>query len=164
MKRLIIALALLACMGADVSAQGFLNRLKDRAIQTVQGKVENKVDQTVSEGMDEVLDGKKSDKKSKNSKNEDAEMVDVGDAADAVDVSDAAPSTATSSDFKRGSIIIFDDDVTAEQVGEFPSKWGMFQGTVETKTLGGICQRSSPLSMTSTIGPPLVFQGMMVLD
>ena len=89
MKRLIIALALLACMGADVSAQGFLNRLKDRAIQTVQGKVENKVDQTVSEGMDEVLDGKKSDKKSKNSKNEDAEMVDVGDAADAVDVSDA---------------------------------------------------------------------------
>ena len=113
----------------------------DRAIQTVQGKVENKVDQTVSEGMDEVLDGKKSDKKSKNSKNEDAEMVDVGDvgdAADAVDVSDAAPSTATSSDFKRGSIIIFDDDVTAEQVGEFPSKWGMFQGTVETKTLGGV--------------------------
>jgi outer membrane protein OmpA-like peptidoglycan-associated protein len=135
MKRLIIALALLACMGADVSAQGFLNRLKDRAIQTVQGKVENKVDQTVSEGMDEVLDGKKSDKKSKNSKNEDAEMADVGDA---VDVSDAAPATATSSDFKRGSIIIFDDDVTAEQVGEFPSKWDLFQGTVETKTLGGV--------------------------
>jgi outer membrane protein OmpA-like peptidoglycan-associated protein len=122
-------------MGADVSAQGFLNRLKDRAIQTVQGKVENKVDQTVSEGMDEVLDGKKSDKKSKNSKNEDAEMADVGDA---VDVSDAAPATATSSDFKRGSIIIFDDDVTAEQVGEFPSKWDLFQGTVETKTLGGV--------------------------
>ena len=118
MKRLIIALALLACMGADVSAQGFLNRLKDRAIQTVQGKVENKVDQTVSEGMDAVLDGKSSKKE--------------------VDVSDAAPSTATSSDFKRGSIIIFDDDVTAEQVGEFPSKWGMFQGTVETKTLGGV--------------------------
>ena len=133
MKRLIIALALLACMGADVSAQGFLNRLKDRAIQTVQGKVENKVDQTVSEGMDEVLDGKSS-KKEKQSN--DADMVDVG--GDAVDVSDAAPSTATSSDFKRGSIIIFDDDVTAEQVGEFPSKWGMFQGTVETKTLGGV--------------------------
>lgn len=64
MKRLIIALALLACMGADVSAQGFLNRLKDRAIQTVQGKVENKVDQTVSDQMDEVLDGKSSKKES----------------------------------------------------------------------------------------------------
>ena len=33
MKRLIIALALLACMGADVSAQGFLNKLKQKALQ-----------------------------------------------------------------------------------------------------------------------------------
>ena len=55
MKRLIIALALFAFMGADVSAQGFLNRLKDKALQTVQGKVEQKVDQTVSEGMDSVM-------------------------------------------------------------------------------------------------------------
>ena len=93
MKRLIIALALFAFMGADVSAQGFLNRLKDKALQTVQGKVEQKVDQTVSEGMDQVLDGKSS-KKGKKSK--DAEMADVSDAGD------AAPTTATSSDFKRG--------------------------------------------------------------
>ena len=129
MKRLIIALALLACMSADVSAQGWLNKLKDKAVQTVQGKVEDKVDQTVSDGMDQVLDGKSS-KKDKKSK--DAEMADVSEAGD------ATPTTGTSSDFKRGSIIIFDDDVTAEQVGEFPSKWGMFQGTVETKTLGGV--------------------------
>ena len=117
MKRLLLAMMLLMgiCMGAD--AQGFLNRLKDKALQTVQGKVENKVDQTVSEGMDAVLDGKSSKKDKKD---------------------DTTPATATSSDFKRGSIIIFDDDVTAEQVGEFPSKWGMFQGTVETKTLGGV--------------------------
>ena len=133
MKRLIIALALFACMGADVSAQGFFKKLKDKALETVQGKVEDKVDQTVSDGMDQVLDGKSS-KKGKKSK--DADMVDVG--GDAVDVSDAAPSTATSSDFKRGSVILFQDDVTAEQVGEFPSKWDMFQGTVETKTLGGV--------------------------
>jgi outer membrane protein OmpA-like peptidoglycan-associated protein len=33
---------------------------------------------------------------------------------------------------------LFQDDVTAEQVGEFPSKWDMFSGTVETKTLGGV--------------------------
>ena len=131
MKRLIIALALLACMSADVSAQGWLNKLKDKAVQTVQGKVEDKVDQTVSDGMDQVLDGKSSSSK-KDKKSKDAEMVDVSGA------DDTTPATATSSDFKRGSIIIFDDDVTAEQVGEFPSKWGMFQGTVETKTLGGV--------------------------
>ena len=129
MKRLLLAMMLLMgiCMGAD--AQGFLNRLKDKALQTVQGKVEEKVDQTVSEGMDAVLDGKSS---KKGKKTKDAEMADVSDAGD------AAPTTATSSDFKRGSVILFQDDVTAEQVGEFPSKWDLFQGTVETKTLGGV--------------------------
>lgn len=33
---------------------------------------------------------------------------------------------------------MFQDDVTAEQVGEFPSKWDMFSGTTETKTVGGV--------------------------
>ena len=73
--------------------------------------------------MDDVLDGKSSDKSS-NSKNADAEEAD--------------PTTATSSDFKRGSVILFQDDVTAEQVGEFPSKWDMFSGTTEVKTIAGI--------------------------
>ena len=148
MKRLIIALALFAFMGADVSAQGFLNRLKDKALQTVQGKVEQKVDQTVSEGMDQVLDGKSS-KKGKKSK--DAEMADVSDAGD------AAPTTATSSDFKRGSVILFQDDVTAEQVGEFPSKWDMFQGTVETKTLGGV--KAINLTDNAQVQPLIEEQG-----
>ena len=48
------------------------------------------------------------------------------------------PSAATSTAFKRGSVIMFQDDVTAEKVGEFPSKWDLFQGTVEVKTLGDV--------------------------
>ena len=38
------------------------------------------------------------------------------------------PSAATSTDFKRGSVIMFQDDVTAEKVGEFPSKWDLLKG------------------------------------
>ena len=148
MKRLIIALALLACMSADVSAQGWLNRLKDKAVQTVQGKVEDKVDQTVSDQMDDVLDGKSS-KKDKKSK--DAEMADVSEAGD------ATPTTGTSSDFKRGSVILFQDDVTAEQVGEFPSKWDLFQGTVETKTLGGV--KAINLTDNAQVQPLIEEQG-----
>ena len=148
MKRLIIALALLACMSADVSAQGWLNKLKDKAVQTVQGKVEDKVDQTVSDGMDQVLDGKSS-KKDKKSK--DAEMADVSEAGD------ATPTTGTSSDFKRGSVILFQDDVTAEQVGEFPSKWDLFQGTVETKTLGGV--KAINLTDNAQVQPLIEEQG-----
>ncbi len=150
MKRLIIALALLACMSADVSAQGWLNKLKDKAVQTVQGKVEDKVDQTVSDGMDQVLDGKSSSSK-KDKKSKDAEMADVSEAGD------ATPTTGTSSDFKRGSVILFQDDVTAEQVGEFPSKWDLFQGTVETKTLGGV--KAINLTDNAQVQPLIEEQG-----
>ncbi len=120
-------LVAMVAFAVTADAQGFLKRLKDRAVNAAENAVSNKVDSKVNEetnkAMDDVLDGKSSDKSS-NSKNADAEEAD--------------PTTATSSDFKRGSVILFQDDVTAEQVGEFPSKWDLFQGTVETKTLGGV--------------------------
>ena len=127
MKRLVLMLVAMVAFAVTADAQGFLKRLKDRAVNAAENAVSNKVDSKVNEetnkAMDDVLDGKSSDQSS-NSKNADAEEAD--------------PTTATSSDFKRGSVILFQDDVTAEQVGEFPSKWDLFQGTVETKTLGGV--------------------------
>jgi len=93
------------------------------AENAVSNKVDSKVNEETNKAMDDVLDGKSSDKSS-NSKNADAEEAD--------------PTTATSSDFKRGSVILFQDDVTAEQVGEFPSKWDMFSGTTEVKTIAGV--------------------------
>ena len=73
------------------------------------------------------------------------------------DAGEADPTTATSSDFKRGSVILFQDDVTAEQVGEFPSKWDLFQGTVETKTLGGV--KAINLTDNAQVQPLIEEQG-----
>ena len=116
----------MVAFAATADAQGFLKKLKDKALNAVEGKVEDKVERETNDAMDGVLDGKKSSKKQRESVgNDDAAM-------------DDSPQTKTSSDFKRGSVILFQDDVTAEQVGEFPSKWDMFQGTIETKTLGGV--------------------------
>ena len=128
MKKLVVTLIVMLAFAVNADAQGILGRLKDRAVNAaknaVERKVEDKVTRETDDAMDDVLDGKK---KSKN-------VSDDGD-AEAVE---ADPTTATSSDFKRGSVILFQDDVTAETVGEFPSKWDLFQGTVETKTLGGV--------------------------
>ncbi len=133
-KRLVIALALIFAVSTGVSAQGWLNKLKDKAKE----KIQNKVDENVDKGIDKVLDkaedeasGAVKGKKGKASKDEKA-------AEATIPAAEADPVAATSSDFKRGSVILFQDDVTAEQVGEFPSKWDMFSGTVETKTLGGV--------------------------
>ncbi len=126
MKKLVAILVIAAACSTSANAQGWLGKLKDKAVEKVKSKVENKVDKAVDSTMDDVLDGKKSSKKSgKKSKNDNAEEED-----------DAK--TTTSSDFKRGSVVMFEDDVKTEQVGEFPSKWDLFQGTVETKTLGGV--------------------------
>jgi len=133
-KRLVIALALIFAVSTGVSAQGWLNKLKDKAKE----KIQNKADENVDKGIDKVLDkaedeasGAVKGKKGKASKDEKA-------AEATIPAAEADPVAATSSDFKRGSVILFQDDVTAEQVGEFPSKWDMFSGTVETKTLGGV--------------------------
>ena len=130
MKKWTIALALLLTMSMDANAQGFLKRLKDKAVEKVKDKIENKVERETDEVMDDVLDGKKKEKSSKKNRN------DADDSS--ASASDEQPQATTSSDFKRGSVILFQDDVTAEQVGDFPSKWDMFSGTVETKTLGGV--------------------------
>ena len=127
MKKLFLMIVAIVVFAATADAQGFLKKLKDKAVERVQNKIENKVERTVDDEMDGVLDGKTKEQSARPQR----------EAADDA-VGENSPTIATSSDFKRGSVILFQDDVTAETVGEFPSKWDMFQGTVETKTLGGV--------------------------
>lgn len=127
MKKLFLMIVAIVVFAATADAQGFLKKLKDKAVERVQNKIENKVERTVDDEMDGVLDGKTKEQSAR------PQRETVDDAA-----GEDSPTTATSSDFKRGSVILFQDDVTAETVGEFPSKWDLFQGTVETKTLGGV--------------------------
>ena len=127
MKKLFLMIVTIVAFAATADAQGFLKKLKDKAIERVQDKIENKVERETDEAMDEVLDGKKKERSARPQR----------EAADDA-VGEDSPSIATSSDFKRGSVILFQDDVTAEKVGEFPSKWDMFSGTTEVKTIAGV--------------------------
>ena len=129
-KKLMTVLLLAMVCTANVNAQGWLGKLKDKAVDKVKEKVEQKVEDEVGNVADEVLNGKKSGQKNKTSKYEEVD--------EAKDVEEATPTTGTSFDFKRGEVILFQDDFKSETVGEFPSKWDLFQGTVETKTLGGV--------------------------
>ena len=137
MKRLILMLMVLVAFAVNADAQGFLNRLKDRAVKAaenaVERKVENKVERTTDDAMDDVLDGKKSksSKKSKNSKNNDAD--DEDEAEDTYD----PQAGAAKSDFVRGSVVMFEDNMQGEQVGEFPSKWDLVRGNAEIATIQG---------------------------
>ena len=127
MKKLFLMIVAIVAFAATADAQGFLKKLKDKAVERVQNKIENKVERETDEAMDEVLDGKKKERSARPQR-------ETADDA----VGEDSPSIATSSDFKRGSVILFQDDVTAEKVGEFPSKWDMFSGTTEVKTIAGV--------------------------
>lgn len=127
MKRLILLLVVAFAMVVNTDAQGWLNRLKDKAKSKIENKIDDAVDNAMDKGIDKAED-EASDavrgKKGKTSKDDES--------------GEDNPSAATSSDFKRGEMILFQDDFQDETIGEFPSKWDMFQGTVETKTLGGV--------------------------
>ena len=134
MKRLLLILMVMFAFAVNADAQGFLKRLKERAINAaenaVERKVERKVDKETDKAMDDVLDGKKSksSKKSKKSKNDDADAED--DTPDAV-------AQNQKSDFVRGSVILFEDDFANEQLGEFPSKWDISDGSIEVASVNG---------------------------
>ena len=152
-KRLMIALALMFAVSTGVSAQGWLNKLKDKAKE----KIQNKVDENVDKGMDKVLDkaedeatGAVKGKKGKASKAEKA-------AEDNVAAGEADPAVATTTDFKRGSVILFQDDFKNETVGEFPSKWDLIEGNAEVKTLGGV--KAVEVTNNGVITPLIKEQG-----
>ena len=120
----------MVAFSATADAQGFLKKLKDKALEKAKDKIENKVERTVDKEMDAVLDGKKSEKTSKAKKQ-------AEDAAEAVDDTPDAVGQNQKSDFVRGSVILFQDDFATEQMGEFPSKWDVSDGSLETASING---------------------------
>ena len=142
MKRLVLAMIAMLAFAVNADAQGFLGRLKDRAVSTAKSAIESNVQHKVytetNKAVDDTFDGKVIKKKGKKSKDDEAVSEEVEEAE-----TENEPQTATSSDFKRGSVVLFQDDVTAETVGEFPSKWDLLDGNAEVKSHG---------NMISTIG------------
>ena len=132
MKKLFLLLMVAFICSANADAQGFLGKLKDKAVdaakRSVERKVENKVERETDKAMDGALDGKKSKQSGQDAGNEAGEAVD--DTPDAVGQNQK-------SDFVRGSVILFEDDFANEQMGEFPSKWDISDGSLEVASVNG---------------------------
>ena len=126
----IFAMAMLCATGAD--AQGFLKKLKDKAVDTVKDKVENKVEREAGTAADEVLDGKKSGKKGGGE-----EETVTADQQPATPQMKKAQGQEAKSDFVPGTIVIFVDNLQGEQMGEFPSKWDLLENNAEVARMNG---------------------------
>ena len=147
MKRFFLMLMLAIAFSVNADAQGWLNRLKDKAVDAaknaVERNVENKADKEAGDASDAVLNKKKGSKKSK------GDEADLDEAED-----DDSPTAATSSDFKRGEVmILFEDDFAGEQMGEFPSKWDISDGSLEVASVNGKKYAHSNSSGTTVFSP-----------
>jgi len=129
MKRIVLMLLMVVAFVATADAQGFLKRLKDRAVNAAENAVSNKVDDKVrretDKAMDDALDGKET------SESNDADNEDVEDTPQEVEAE------YQQSDFVPGTAVFFEDNLQGEQMGEFPSKWDLIDGSTDVANMKG---------------------------
>ena len=133
----IISALLASCFAAN--GQNLLERLGQRA----KNAVENKLGEKVEQGVNDVLDGKTGKKKKKDKANK--QIADpVGQDVAAMPDTEAsakpkkqAETSYAKSDFVPGDEIFFEDTFENEQLGEFPLRWDLLDGYVETASLEG---------------------------
>ena len=124
-----VVLALLVGGVMTVDAQGILNRIGNR----IKNRVEDKVTRTVDNAVDGAVEGAV----------EEVTAPSEDEAIPAETDSPAAPEAevnagAKKNDFVRGSVVMFEDNMQGEQVGEFPSKWDLVRGNAEIATINGV--------------------------
>ena len=133
MKRILLLLAVILFLTPEIQAQNILGRLGERAKQAVENNIGNKIEK----GVNDVLDGKKKDKKGQEEAKE-ASIEAAANAEEAVEETPDAVAQNAKNDFVRGSVILFEDTMDGEQIGEFPSKWDIVdEGSLEVATVNG---------------------------
>ncbi len=136
-----IAAALMMLMPAETNAQ-FGKRLLDKVSQKAEEAVTRKAEQATEKAIDKAtdVDTYKGDGNNRQQGN--------ANASAAVTTPPATPATPVApqqsletayarNDFVPGDEIIFDDPMDAEQLGEFPSMWDLYQGNAEVASVGG---------------------------
>ena len=132
-RKLILMLIVAFTCSMNADAQGWLKKLgkvaEDAAKRTVESNVDRKTSQAVDDAMNPDTD-RKSSKKSSSSD---------GDAS--YDEEEVEPqeenATYEQTDFVPGAVAFFEDNLQNEQMGEFPSKWDLIEGSTDVAIMKG---------------------------
>ena len=135
MKRMMMMAALAAFLCSGASAQGWLGKLKEKAVEKVKEKVENKVEDQVGSATDDVLSG--TTKTSKKSDSREETETEVPQQTEPVKKTKTAKGEERKSDFVPGTAVIFEDNLQGERLGEFPSKWDLLSNNAEVAKMNG---------------------------
>lgn len=128
--RIVLAAAVaLALAGSPADAQ--FGKLKDKLKQ----KAEEKVDEKVDQGIDEALEGSEGDTTEAPAAEEEGGSAESA-AAPAATTASEDMKLYTKYDFVPGDKVLFFDDLSTDEVGEFPSRWNLENGVFEVVQQG----------------------------
>ncbi len=159
MKRIIVMLLVFIVIGGatEVNAQGWLKKLGEKATEAAKRKVEQKVEEKTERAVDNVFEGNigkgKKNKKAKNSEATEENDDDNSAQSGGKQKPKNLEATYAKCDFVAGDEIIFDDPMTNEQMGEFPSQWDLLNGTAEVASMDGLKCIQLETGSSSTIAP-----------
>ena len=137
-NKLIITAAMLMAMGTGANAQ-WLKALGDKAADAAKRTVERNVENKTEKAVDDALNPKFNKKGGSSNKNNEeyAAEEDVQQPSQPAKKQKVAQGEEMKSDFVPGSIVIFEDNLQGEQMGEFPSKWDLIENNAEVAKMNG---------------------------
>lgn len=121
MKKIVFLLYLSILFGMQVNAQGWLEKVGKKAVNTAKQKVENRAAKKAGEATDKALDGLEG---KDNQKTDTEETVEGTNKKGASDNQKSEKLTATSNyDFVAGDKVLLYEDFSQDAVGDFPALW-----------------------------------------
>ena len=169
-KFLTVTFALLMICGATQAqfSRRLNNAVKNAAENAAVRQAEKRTENAVNKAIDDAFDNSNNNANANNNSNannntsqpatntpSNADNANTGEApapaATPPDAVKATEMTYAKSDFVSGDEIIFEDNQTGEQIGEFPSQWDLIEGNVEIAKING--ENAICLAKTSRINP-----------
>ena len=139
-----IFIALIICVPLNLSAQISVKNILKNVKKSTENKIENRVERKMNNGVDTLLDGTENKIKGvvKGKEANPQKGNSTGSVNNPNTGKDAKDSPQHQIEWKRfdfvpGTEVIFEDNQSGEQNGEFPSKWDLFQGIFENITFDG---------------------------
>ncbi len=120
MKKIVFLLSMSLLFGMQLSAQGWLDKVGKKAVNTVKQKVENRAVKKAGDATDKALDQlEKKDKKNV----ETEENKDASEQTSDKMVKEEKLTSTSKYDFIPGEKVIFFEDFSQDAVGDFPALW-----------------------------------------
>lgn len=129
---------------SQINLNKVINNVKKKTEKQIEQRIESNankaVDKTldkVEESIDDAVSGKKKEEKTVGNSKLETSTVSTGSTTTSTETTTLKPTlTWAKYDFVPGTEIIFEDDFSTEQNGEFPSRWDMTAGTIEIANWG----------------------------